>query len=104
MRIKDYQEYIINAMFMAPIWHTSLHSVLGMIRLMHTVIKYDIVHRFTTRPFPAKPESGLVATLKVKGYSLLIKHPPASSIKQRPRPLPFMVYTAQHSPHIMHDS
>ena len=41
-------------------------------------------------------ESGVVATLKVKGYSLWIKHPPASCIEQRPRPLPFMVYTAQH--------
>ena len=94
MRIKDY--HYINAIIMAPIWHT---TNLGMIRLLHSVIKKKngIAHCFTTSPLPAKVESGLVATLKVKGYSLWIKHPLASCIEQRPRPLPFMAHTAQHS-------
>ena len=79
--------------------NTLFPAVLGMIRLMYTVIKKKngIAHCFTTRPLPAKAESGLVATLKVKGYSLWIKHPPACCIEQCPRPLPFMVHTAQHN-------
>ena len=93
VRIKDYREWLL---------YGTHHSVLGMIRLMHTVIKKnDIAHYFTTRPFPAKAESDLVATLKVKGYSLWIKHPPASCIEQRPRPLP--LYCTTQSPH-MHES
>ena len=95
MRIKDYREYRLLTQYSWLLYGTH-HSVLGMIRLMHTVIKKnDIAHYFTTRPFPAKAENGLVAMLKVKGYSLWIKHPPGC-IEQRPRPLPFMVYTAQH--------
>ena len=66
MRIKDYREYIINAIFMAPIWHTC--SVLGMIRLMHTVIKKnDIAHYFTTRPLPTKLRAAWWQRLRLKG-------------------------------------
>ena len=75
-----------------------------MIRLMHTVIKKnDIAHYFTTRPFPAKAESGLVATLKVKGYSLWIKYPPASCIEQRQATPLHGVYCTTQTPH-MHES
>ena len=96
MRIKDYREYIINAIFMAPIWHTPLCIRDDQANAHCYLKKNDIAHYFTTRPLPTKAESGLVATLKVKGHSLWIRHPPASCIEQRPRPLPFMVYTAQH--------
>ena len=85
---------------MAPIlWHTPL-CIRDDQANAHCYLKKDIAHCFTMRPFPAKAESGLVATLKVKGYSLWIKHPPASCIEQRPRPLPFMAHTAQHSAHM----
>ena len=69
--------------------HTTLFpAALGMIRLMHTVIKKKTADCFTTRPIPAKAESGLVAMLKVKGYSLWNKHPPACCIEQRPQATP----------------
>ena len=75
---------------------TLFPAVLRMIRLMHTVIKKKngIAHCLPRGPSQQKLRA---ATLKVKGYSLWIKHPPACCIEQCPRPLPFMAHTAQHS-------
>ena len=82
--------------------HTTLFpAALGTIRLMHTVTKKNgIAHCFTTWPLPAKAESRLVAKLKVKGYSLWIKHPPACCIEHRPQATPLhSAYCTAQCPH-----
>ena len=70
--------------------HHSIPSCIGDDQAKNSVSKKNgITHCFTTRPgLPARAESGLVAKLKVKGYSLWIELPPACCIEQRPQATP----------------